>query len=503
MKISLTDKPVKNQSVDFIVIPYFENTKQLTGYAKDIDELLNDSISKLISDKEIEGKVSETITLYTFGVIKPKKVLILGLGSLENFDSETARTAFGKLASKVLTTNKTNSAVICLDSKTISKLPKTLTKNQLVQAVVEGLILGSYQFTKYKSDPNENKTDVYIQFKSHEKEQVNNAISVGNIVSNAVNLCRDLANEPSNIMTPSKLADIAKQISLKTNIGYKALEQKEMKELGMGALLGVAKGSKQEPKLIVLEYKGNPEDPNKLALVGKGITFDSGGISIKPATNMGDMKGDMAGGASVISTISAIALLRPCINILGIVPATENMPGGNAQKPGDIVTTMSGKTIEIDNTDAEGRLVLADAITYAKSLGANQIIDVATLTGAITIALGNICAGVFSNNKDLTHEVIGASNTSGEKMWELPMFKEYAKQYKSKVADIKNVGGRGAGSITGAQIIGEFAAETPWVHLDIAGTSRTTDPNGYQSYGATGIPVRTLIQLILNKSTVL
>ena len=189
--------------------------------------------------------------------------------------------------------------------------------------------------------------------------------------------------------------------------------------------------------------------------------------------------------------------------MIAVVPATENMPGGNAQKPGDIVKTMSGKTIEIDNTDAEGRLVLADAITYVKSLGANEIIDVATLTGAIVIALGNICAGVFSNDKNLADELIHASHTTGEKMWELPMFEEYSKQYKSKIADMKNVGGRGAGSITGAKIIGEFAGETPWVHIDIAGTSRTTDPKGYQSYGATGVPVRTLIQLVLNKSMVL
>ena len=499
MNITATDKPVEDQLVDFVVFPYFENTKQLTGSAKNIDNLLNQSISKLITDGEISGKVSETTTLYTYGTIKPKKILIIGLGTLENCDMEITRTIFGKLSSN-LKVKETNSALICLDSETISKSPKTISKNQFVQATVEGLILGSYQFTKHKSDANDNETDILLHFEKDEIAELNTAISVGNIVSNAVNLCRDLANEPSNILTPSKLADIAKQLSLDSNLEYKSLDRDEMEGLKMGALLGVAKGSKEEPKLIVLEYNGNPDNEDKLALVGKGITFDSGGISIKPATNMGDMKGDMAGGAAVISTISAIASLKPRINVIAVVPATENMPGGNAQKPGDIVTTMSGKTIEIDNTDAEGRLVLADAITYAKSLGSNQIIDVATLTGAIVVALGNICAGVFSNNKELTDELILASNSTGEKMWELPMFEEYSKQYKSKTADMKNVGGRGAGSITGAKIIGEFADETPWVHIDIAGTSRTTDPNGYQSHGATGIPVRTLIQLILNKS---
>ena len=502
MNITATDKPVEDQLVDFVVFPYFENTKQLTDSAKNIDDLLNQSISKLITDGEISGKVSETTILYTYGTIKPKKILIIGLGTLENCDMEITRTIFGKLSSN-LKIKETSSALICLDTEAISKSPKAFTKNQFVQAAVEGLILGNYQFTKHKSNAKENETDILLHFEKDEITEVNRAISVGNIVSDAVNLCRDLANEPSNILTPSKLAATAKQLSLDSNLEYKSLDQDEMKGLKMGALLGVAKGSKEEPKLIVLEYNGNPDNEDKIALVGKGITFDSGGISIKPATNMGDMKGDMAGGAAVISTMSAIAALNPRINVLAVVPATENMPGGNAQKPGDIVTTMSGKTIEIDNTDAEGRLVLADAITYAKSLGANQIIDVATLTGAIVIALGNICAGIFSNNKGLAGELMLASNSTGEKMWELPMFEEYSKQYKSKTADIKNVGGRGAGSITGAKIIGEFVDDTPWVHIDIAGTSRTTEPNGYQSHGATGIPVRTLIQLILNKSEVL
>ena len=502
MNITAIDTPIEHQMVDFIVVPHFENTDKLNGSANKLDTLLNQSISKLIADAEVTGKVSETTTLYTYGAIKAKKILLVGLGSIENCDLETIRTVFGKLTSNIKV-KAINKSLICLDSQTISKLPQNQNKNQFIQAVVEGLILGAYEFTKHKSDENNKQTDLFLHFNQDEISEVNKVISDARIISNAVNLCRNLANEPSNILTPTKLANRAKKLSLEHPLAYSELNQEEMKDLGMGALLGVAKGSKEEPKLIVLEYKGNPNNPNKLALVGKGITFDSGGISIKPATNMGDMKGDMAGGGAVISSILAIAELQPLINVIAVVPATENMPGGNAQKPGDIVKTMSGKTIEIDNTDAEGRLVLADAITYVKSLGANEIIDVATLTGAIVIALGNICAGVFSNDKNLADELIHASHTTGEKMWELPMFEEYSKQYKSKIADMKNVGGRGAGSITGAKIIGEFAGETPWVHIDIAGTSRTTDPKGYQSYGATGVPVRTLIQLVLNKSMVL
>ena len=499
MNITVINDPVEHQSVEFVVIPYFEKSGELTGPAKNIDILLNQSISKLIKDEEIVGKASEITTIYTYGIIKPKKILFVGLGSIDNWDLEITRTVFGKLSSK-LSSKENNKSLICLDSETISTPNGHQNNNQFVQAAIEGLILGGYEFTKHKSDIKDAESNILLYFNQDEIKEISKTISDTTVISNAVNLCRDLANEPSNAMTPNQLANTAKSLSLDSNLEYKELNQKQMQDLGMGALLGVAKGSKEEPKLIVLEYNGNPNSTDKLALVGKGITFDSGGISIKPATNMGDMKGDMAGGASVISAIYAIARLQPAINVIAVVPATENMPGGNAQKPGDIVTTMSGKTIEIDNTDAEGRLVLADAITYVKSLGANEIIDVATLTGAIVIALGNICAGVFSNNKELANELIVASNATGEKMWELPMFEEYSKQYNSKTADIKNVGGRGAGSITGAKIIGEFVGETPWVHIDIAGTSRTTDPKSYQTHGATGAPVRTLVQLVLNKS---
>jgi leucyl aminopeptidase len=264
----------------------------------------------------------------------------------------------------------------------------------------------------------------------------------------------------------------------------------------MGALLGVAQGSREPPKLIVIEYRGDPDDQdNNLGLIGKGITFDSGGISIKPAANMGAMKGDMAGGASVISAIKAISKLGPKINVTAIVAATENMPGGRAQRPGDIVTAMNGKTIEIDNTDAEGRLVLADAVSYARTLDIGRIVDVATLTGAIVTALGNVCTGAFGSDQDLTDAVVEAGKSVGERIWQFPTFDDYRDQYKSDVADFKNTGGRAAGSITGAQLIGEFAGGAAWVHLDIAGTSKTDKLKGYNPKGATGVPVRTLVRL--------
>jgi leucyl aminopeptidase len=271
-----------------------------------------------------------------------------------------------------------------------------------------------------------------------------------------------------------------------------------MKKLGMGALLGVAQGSRQPPKFIILRYKGGDSGEIEIALVGKGITFDSGGISIKPSEKMDEMKGDMAGGAAVIAALSAIAQLKPGINVIGLIPCTENLPGGGALKPGDILTNMSGKTIEVISTDAEGRLILSDALSYARKLGVKSIVDVATLTGACRVALGDICSGAFSNNRELADKVIAAGKEAGELIWEMPMFDRYKEQNKSDIADIKNIGGRWAGAITAAQFLAEFVCETPWVHLDIAGTFLNDKEQGYLVKGATGVPTRTLVNLVLS-----
>ncbi len=277
------------------------------------------------------------------------------------------------------------------------------------------------------------------------------------------------------------------------------LDRPQMAELGMGALLGVAQGSDEPPKFIIMKYKGDPEnEENNIGLLGKGITFDSGGLDIKSAAGMLTMKSDMSGGASVISAMKAIGKIRPAINVTAIVPATENMPGGGAQRPGDVVKAMNGKTIEIGNTDAEGRLVLADAVAYANSIGLKRIVDVATLTGAIGVALGDKCMGAFGNDQVFTDTVVSAGNEVDERVWPFPTFDEYKDQYRSDIADINNTGGRGAGSIIGALIIGEFNDKASWVHLDIAGTARTGSTKGYMIKGATGAPVRTLVNLTKN-----
>jgi leucyl aminopeptidase len=294
------------------------------------------------------------------------------------------------------------------------------------------------------------------------------------------------------------MAERAKAVAAERGLECQVLERKDMEKLGMGALLGVAKGSHQPPKFIILHYRGGKEGATPLGLVGKGITFDTGGISIKPSQGMAEMKSDMAGGAAVIAAMSAIAQLKPKINVTALVPATENMPGGGAQKPGDVVRAMNGKSIEVVNTDAEGRLILADALSYARRLGLSPVVDVATLTGAIVTALGRAIMGAMTNNEALLDRLREASAAAGEKLWQLPLLEEYKEHIKSEVADIKNTGNREAGSITGALFLQEFIEDTPWVHLDIAGVDHVEKEKGVLLKGSSGIPVRTLVNLALS-----
>ena len=307
-----------------------------------------------------------------------------------------------------------------------------------------------------------------------------------------------MANEPANCLTPAIMAENAQTAAQDASLECEVLERKQMEKLGMGALLGVAAGSTQPPKLIVLRYRGAPRHKATLGLLGKGITFDSGGISIKPSAGMQAMKRDMSGGATVISAMWAIGKLKPRINVTAVVPATENMPSGSATKPGDVVRAMDGKTIEVVNTDAEGRLILADAIAYARQQGLSPIVDVATLTGAMIVAIGKAATGCMSNNQELCQKVIAAGETAGEKFWQFPLYDEYKEHIKSDVADIKNVGRRGeGGAITAALFLADFVGDTPWIHLDMAGTDSVDRDKGAFVKGATGTPTRTLVNLVL------
>ncbi len=369
------------------------------------------------------------------------------------------------------------------------------------EAITEGALLGLYSFTKYKKPEYEDVEEMLIVVREKEKVPIlESAVDKGKVVASATTLARDMVNEPANYMTPSQMAEAAKEIASKYNLEFKVFDREDMEAMGMGALLGVAKGSNQPPKLITLAYKGDERSKKALGFLGKGITFDSGGISIKPSEGMGEMKDDMAGAAAVMTALGAIAQLKPKINVTAIIPTTENLPSGTALKPGDVLKAMNGKTIEVISTDAEGRLILADALSYAQKIGLSPLIDLATLTGACRVALGTLYSGLFGNNQDLVDKVIRAAERAGERMWQMPMPEEYKEQNKSEIADVKNTGNRYGGAITAALFLAEFVANTPWVHIDIAGTAYLMEESRYIIKGATGVGVRTLVELALSEA---
>jgi leucyl aminopeptidase len=348
-----------------------------------------------------------------------------------------------------------------------------------------------------KEDEHDVDEIVILEADNSKLKAIRQSMERGRIIAEATMLARDMVNQPANYMTPSHMADIAREIAAKNKMEITVWEREQMEKNAMGALLGVAQGTREKPKFIVINYKGNPSKPDTIGFVGKGLTFDSGGISLKSQEFMSDMKGDMSGGADVIAAIGAVASLKLKINITAIIPATENLPGGRSLKPGDVLKASNGKTIEVVNTDAEGRLILADALSYAVKKKISPLIDLATLTGACHVALGDMYAGVFSNNQDLADKVVKAGKDAGEMLWQLPLAEEYKDLNKSDVADIKNSGGRYGGAITAALFLQEFVANTPWVHIDIAGPFMAEKTKGVMVKGATGFGVRTLIQLAI------
>ena len=495
MEIKVVAGDVATVETQALVINLFEGVVEPSGATGVIDTALGGTVSRLIREGEITGKRNEITVLHTFDKIGADRVVVAGLGKAELFDTEIIRQVMGE-AGRRLKNIGVNSAATITHGAGIGGIDP----QECGQAISEGAILGLYRFDQYKGNKDKAKSlDQLLIVEQDESKiaAIQKGIERGVVTANAVAVARDLGNEPANILSPTEMANRAKKMSEGVGLECSIIERGQMEEMGMGAFLAVAAGSAQPPKLIVMRYQGDPSNPdNNIALCGKGITFDSGGISIKPAEGMGNMKGDMAGGASVIGAMIAIGSLKPKINVLGLVPATENMPGGAATRPADVVRAMTGKTIEIDNTDAEGRLVLADAIGYARQQGSKRILDVATLTGAAVVSLGNITSAVMGNDQYTIDSVLSAGLRTGEKFWQLPLFEEYREQINSDVADIKNTGGRPAGSITAGYFISEFAEDVPWAHLDIAGTARTDRERGYTVKGHTGIPVRTLVDLV-------
>ena len=496
MDIKVISGDITQQRVPAVIVNLFEGVTAPAGATGSVDRALDGTISRLIEEGEIKGKLGEMTLIHTLGKMAPSRVLVAGLGPVSDFTPEAVRSVAAESCRylrrarvETVATIAHGAGIGALDAKGAG------------EAIAIGGILGLYRFDTYKSETND-RPDIreltIVESDSGKVSALEEGVAKGTVVAEAVNLCRDMANGPANFMTPTRMAELALEAAKDSNLGIEVLDSPQMAELGMGALLGVAQGSEEPPKFIILRYSGDPDDEaNNLGLLGKGITFDSGGLDIKSAAGMARMKTDMSGGAAVISAMRAIGNLKPKLNVTGIVPATENMPGGKSQRPGDVVRSMNGKTIEIDNTDAEGRLVLADAVAYAQSIGLNRLVDVATLTGAVSVALGDLCTGVFGNDQKLVDQVIESGGQVGERIWQLPMYAEYKESFKSDVADIKNTGGRGAGAITGAMIIGEFSGDAAWVHLDIAGTARSDKARGYNQKGATGVPVRTLVNLVL------
>ncbi len=499
MDIRVEHGDIAQSAANAIVVNLFEGITSPGGGTGAVDRALDGAISRVIADGGCRGKDGELTLIHTLGKVPSPRVVVAGLGPSDKFTLDKVRNLSAGVA-RYLRRARCETIASITHGAGIAGLDA----EACAQAIAEGTLLGLYQFRRHKK-PSEDDVDVkelvLIEHDEAKVETLRRGVERGVALAEAANFARDLANEPSNVLTPAELADRASAWAKDAMLECEVFDKAWAEQQGMGAFLGVAQGSEQPPKFIVLRYRGGGSQ--RLALVGKGITFDTGGISIKPAAGMEEMKGDMSGGAAVIAAIGAIARLKPAIDVTAVVPATENMPSGTAIKPGDVLRAMTGTTIEVLNTDAEGRLILADGLGYAKQSfaggeGPTAIVDVATLTGAISIALGNVAMGAMTNSDALYQRVQRASEASGEKVWQLPMYDEYKEQIKSDVADIKNTGGRGAGSITAAFFLKEFVDDTPWVHLDMAGVDFYEKEKGVLTKGASGIPVRTLVHLALD-----
>ena len=442
----------------------------------------------------MQGKSGSCRFLYRVPGIKAERVLLVGLGKKESFGAKEYCDAVRNAVSSFNGTGTRDAWISLAELAVIERNPEWKARH-MVLAASEVL----YRFEKMKSTKTSRNSLSSLVLGLHTaagRPAFERGIVAGQAIAAGVNLARDLGNLPGNVCTPSYLAQTAEELSDGHGLAVELLDRKEMERLKMGALLSVAKGSRQPPKFIVLKHDGAPKKERPVVLIGKGITFDTGGISIKSAGEMDEMKFDMCGGAAVIGTMRAIAEMKLRLNVIGIVPATENMPGGAATKPGDIVTSMSGQTIEILNTDAEGRLILCDALTYAERFQPSAVVDIATLTGACVIALGHVCAGLFSNSDKLASELLAAGESSRDRAWQLPLWEDYQEQLKSNFADVANIGGRAAGSVTAACFLSRFAKRFDWAHLDIAGVAWRSG----KDKGATGRPIPLLTNYLIEKA---
>ncbi len=497
--ISLVAKAILGYRGDALILPLTEEDMTLPERLKKIDAALQGSLRLAIRRKAFRGKLSERYVLRPAGRLGVEQLLLLGLGKATELTQDRVRQVTAE-ALRQLRTLKSRRVALPLDHADWGDLPA----ETVARAIAEGALLGLYRFDVYKgkgSGDNDREIRSLEMLCIHREAvgSLKSAVRRGEVVARATNLARDLVNEPANILTPGELAKRAKSVAREYGLAAEVLDERAMRRLGMGALLGVAQGSANPPHLIILRHQGGDgRGKPALGLVGKGVTFDAGGISIKASEGMETMKGDMAGAAAVLGAMMGIATLRLPIDVVGVIAAVENMPSGTAQRPGDIVRAMDGTTIEVINTDAEGRLILSDALCYTRRLGAKRLVDVATLTGGVVVALGSVRTGFFCNDRMLAQQVQAAGEATGEKLWELPLDEEYEELIKSDCADLKNTGGgKKAPAIGAARFLKHFVGDAPWVHLDINGTSLQEKEHGYRPKGATGVMARTLIHLAM------
>src|SRR6202142_196176 len=490
MQIQLETQPYSSIQADALVTYVFDADNKIEGLLADIDRAMDDRLAALASGGELTGKQLEMVLVHFPEGLDAKRLLLVGAGKQAKFAVSDLRKIAG-------------SALRYLKSRGVKKFVFLTREGErgpaAAQAVVEGLVAADFESNKYHTEKKPNREIQSVSLAGFDAglgADLKSAVENGRIIAESQNFARDLINEPSNRLTPRMLAAKAEAMAKEVGLAVEILDERKIAELKMGALIGVAQGSVEPPRVIVLRY--TPENPRPggpvLGLVGKAVTFDTGGISIKPANNMEKMKYDMGGGATMLGAMRAIAALKPSIPVIAVIPATENMPGGRAQKPGDVQVAMSGKTIEVINTDAEGRLILADGIAYAKKLGATHLVDAATLTGAIMVALANVHVGAFGTPREYLDRFLESAKSAGEKMWPVPIDDEYQEMIKSNIADIRNTGsGKGGGAITAAWLIKEFAEDTPWIHLDIAGTAWNDDNKPWLAKGPTGIAIRSIV----------
>lgn len=451
-----------------------------------------------VAGKDFKGKLEEVFTLPNLLDVGPEKLILVGLGRREELDLDSLRRAYGRAATKA------DESLI--ESVIFPVIDGPFQVSDSAQSIVEGILLSTYRFEKYKSDKRPRglkKATLVVEDRRH-LEEVMMAVDAAEKICRGVYTARDLTNMPGNEAYPEKFAEMVMEIGKRAGFSVKIYKMEDLERMGMGGILAVGQGSSHKPVLIELEYDGTGGSGSRpYVIVGKAVTFDSGGISIKPSEKMEDMKYDKAGGAAVVGILEAAALLKIPLRIVGLIPCVENLPSGTAFRPGDIIRFRNGKTSEIISTDAEGRLILADALAYGSEKNPVAMIDLATLTGACVIALGTHASGMFTNNQELASKILKASEKTGERVWQLPLWKQYKDQIKSDVADIKNSGGRPAGAITAAAFLSEFVKDIPWVHLDIAGTAytqETSEPKSYIPKGATGIGVRLIIKYLIDET---